>query len=198
MANLKEIAELAWRQLGGGTDESRFTLEEFVATAKVEYAWQYLQWLWAIYKQEGYYEIPGYLITESEPLPVKNNEIDISGLKIMRSIPDDRWLVNIGGLACGCEYIRVSAQKASLLCDDDSLDDDVKPYVIKGKKIEFLQGAHSKELTIMYVNNGEDAFDEDVIEVEDGMAGIVRNRLVEIYAGRTNPEDKTNNSSSNQ
>lgn len=194
MANLKEVSEAAWRQLGGGSDESRLTLEEVIATARVEYAWQMLQWVWREKKDEGFFNMPSHLASESM-LRIKNNEADISKLKALNAIPNEMWLLNIGGLTCDCQYIKSTVNQSQLLCDDDSLPEVSRTYIIIGKKIIFPKGTHATELPIIYANDGEDL--DESIEVDDAIAGIVRSRLIEIYTGKTTAEDRTNNSNSN-
>lgn len=193
--NLKEVANLAWLQIGGGTDESRVTLEEVIATARYEYAWQMLQLAWRERREEGTFYIPSYLAKEVE-LPIVNNQIDISKEPIMKGLPDERWLVNVGGIGCACEYVKSNINNAQVLCDDDSLGDMVKTYVVIGDKIVFPKGAHGSKLTIIYAHNGS-SLDENEITIDDSIGGIVRQRLVEIYLGKTTPEDRTNNSNAN-
>lgn len=192
--DLKSLVESAWLQLGGGTDESRIKLEAMIEDAKGLYAWEMLQWAWKERREEGFYLIPSHLSTEVE-LPVENNEIDISSLKMLKYLPQEMYLQNIGGLTCECEYIKTTINQAQLMCDDDSLPDNSKTYLIVGKKIKFPKGAHANKLSIIYANDGTDI--DDSLEVEDAMAGVVRVRLIELYAGKTIPEDKTNNTTSN-
>ena len=191
--SIEKVGNLCWLQLGGGTDESRLTLGEVIATAKLEYAWQMLQLAWREKRDEGMISLPSYLAEQVE-LPVVNNEIDISKLKILKGIPDEQWLMNIGGLTCECQYVKSTINMTQLLCDDDS-SGDMKTYVVIGNKIVFPKGTHAKELSIIYANNGEDL--NGNITIDDAIGGIVRDRVIEIYRGKTMPEDKTNNSNSN-
>jgi hypothetical protein len=193
MANLLEIANLAWDQLyPEGTDETPISFEAFLATAKGEYAYQFLLWYWKEKRDEGVFNIPGDLSTQSEPLPVVDDAIDISHLEILSRLPDDRWLQNIGGLTCGCRYVKSNINQSQLLCDDDSMGDNFKTYLIVGTKIIFPKGTHADKLPIIYANSGKDV--DGNIEVSDAIGGIVRTRLIEIYGGKTGKEDKTNNS----
>jgi hypothetical protein len=191
MADLKSIAELAWRQLyPNPSDETKISKEEFLATAKTEYAYQ----LWKLSKEEkreeGEFQMPSYLITESDPLPVVENAIDVSGLKILRGL--DTWLQNVGGLNCDCRYVKTTINHAQIFCGDDSMGDDVRTFLEVGNRIVFPQGTHEKEIRIMYANNGEEV--DDKILIDDTIGGVVRNRLIEIYGGKVGAEDKTNNS----
>lgn len=195
MANLLSIAEQAWGQLfPRPTDEEAVDREDFVATAKAEYAFQ----LWKKIKEDkllyGDCDIPSYLLSEKE-LDVVDNEIDISELKIMRSIDQELWLQGVGGIDCECQYIKSTLNHTKLLCGDDSLPDDAKPFYPFGKKIKFPKGAHNSKLTIQYANQGEEI--DDNIEVDDAIGGIVRTRLLEIYGGKIGTADTKNDSDPN-
>lgn len=195
MANLNSIAELFWRQLfPNPTDETSISLQEIIETAKGEYSYQYLLWYWKEKREEGSFNMPADLATEKE-FNVVNNEIDISGLEIMSRLPYDQWLVNLGGLTCECRYVKSNINQTQLLCEDDSLPEDYKPYLIIGKKIKFPKGTHADKITMIYANNGADA--DGNVEVADELAALVRRGLAEIYLAKINPEDKTNNSSAN-
>lgn len=196
MANLKETAELAYRQLFPNPgDETALDREDFVSTAKTEYAYQMLLMAWRNKSVDGEFIVPSYISREVEK-EVVNNEMDISDLEILKSLPSEMWLQNVGGINCGCKYVKTTINLSQLLCDDDSMADDVKTYYVIGKKIKFPKGVHAKKLPIIYANNGSD-LDADEIVVDDAMAGIVRTRLIEIYGGKTGAEDKTNNSNGN-
>jgi hypothetical protein len=188
---LNVISELAWRQLfPNPSDETRIKREEFVESAKALYALEMWKQSRDMKLLEGFFNIPSYLTTEKE-LDVVNDEIDISKLKVLRSLSDDAWLQNVGGFNCECHYIKSNMNHTQLLCDDDSLSG--RTYLVVGDKIKFPQGTHKDKLPIVYANNGSDLGD---IEIEDAMAGLVRIRLVELYAGKIGQEDKTNNSNS--
>lgn len=195
--NLLSIAELAWRQVFPNPgDESAITREEFIETAIGEYAYQMLLFYWKVIADEGYFIFPSNLLTEVS-LPVVNNTIDLSGLKVFRGLPSDLWLQNVGGIGCECEYVKSSINMSQLLCDDDAAPDDTRTYIPIGKQLKFPQGTHTTPLTIIYANQGE-GLDADTIEVDDAIGAIVRVRLIEIYAGKTGKEDTTNNSNSEQ
>ncbi len=192
MANLKSVAEQAWNQLFPRPgDEEAVDREDFVATAKGEFAYQ----LWKKIKEDkilyGDCEIPSYLLSEKE-LEVKDNEMDISELKIMRSIDQELWLQGIGGINCECIYVKSTLNQTKLLCDDDSLPDDARPFYPQGKKIKFPKGAHTTPLAIIYANQGEDI--DDYIEIDDAIAGIIRRELINIYGGKIGEEDAKNDS----
>lgn len=193
MANLNSVAELAWLQLyPHGSDEAAVTKEEFIETARLEAAYQLLLLLWKERREFGFFNIPTYLLSEKE-LEVVNDEMDISSLRIHRSFPSDLWLAQVGGLTCGCEYVRMDLNVAQLMCDDDSLADDARTYIVVGNKIKFPLGVHKNPLPVIYANRGE-----NLIEIDDAIAGIVRVRLIEIYGNKTGKEDVTNDSNSNQ
>lgn len=192
MANLLEIAELAWRQLfPGANDETAISKEEFIATARTEYGYQLWNKIMAEKREEGYLEIPTYLLSEKE-MDVVNNEISLVDIKIMRSLPAEVFIQNIGGIRCECKYVKSTLNLSQILCDDDSLPDGDRPFYIVGKKIKFPKGAHANKLPITYANSGEKGLDG--IEVDDVIGGIIRRSLIDIYGGKTGREDKTNNS----
>ncbi len=191
--SLNEIAELSFRQVFPNPgDETRIKKEEFISTARSIYAFEMWKMQMAEKALEGWFNIPSYLMTE-ETLDVVNNEIDISKLKILRSLTGDVWLQNIGGLTCECEYVRSTVNHTMLLCDDDSLPE--RTYIVVGNKIKFPKGVHTDKLPIIYANNGSKV--DENIEIDDAVAGIVRVRLVELYLGKTGVDDRTNNSNSN-
>jgi len=192
--NLLETCEVAWRQLfPNPSDEVAITLEEFISTGKTEYAYE--MWLKARNdkREDGSFDVPSNILVETD-LPISNNQMDISSLNILRSIPEEKWLQNIGGLKCGCEYVKSDINKIALLCDDDSLDDAAKTYYVVGNKIKFPLGTHATSLPIIYATSGEDINGE--IDIDDAIAGIIRTRLIDIYANRIGREDVTNNSNS--
>ena len=176
------------------TDETSISLQEIIETAKGEYSYQYLLWYWKEKREEGAFNVPANLATEEE-FDVINNEIDISGLEIMSRLPGDQWLLNIGGLTCDCRYVKSNINQTQLLCDDDSMPDTYKTYLIIGKKIKFPKGTHTTPLPIIYANSGKDADGE--VEVADELASLIRRGLAEIYLGKVNPSDKTNNTNNN-
>lgn len=198
MANLKSIAEAAWKQcFPNQGDEGKITREQFIATAKTEYAVQLWQKLMAEKAEDGIVQVPSYLLSEVT-LPVVDNQIDVSGLKIMRGIDStDIWLQDVGGPRCKCRYIRTSFNNYKLLCDDDSINSEDRLYYPGANKtIKFPQGTKDKELLVTYAGYGENI--NDSIEVDDIVGGIVRRSLVELYLGKTGTEDETNNSNSSQ
>ncbi len=195
MANLLSIAEQAWSQLfPRPTDEEAVDREDFVATSKSEFAYQ----LWKKIKEDkllyGECDIPSYLLSETE-LEVIDNKMDISSLKIMRSIDQELWLQDIGGPTCECPYVKSTLNLTKILCDDDSLPDNVKTFYPQGQKIIFPKGVHKSPLSIIYANQGEEI--DGRIEVDDALAGIVRTRLIEIYGGKIGSADTANDSDPN-
>lgn len=189
MANLKSIAESAWLQLyPRGSDEALITREQFIADAKIQYAYQMLLYYWAERNREGEFLIPSHLLTEVE-IDVVDNKMDISKLNVFRSLPSDIWLQNIGGIDCDCRYVRSSVNMAQLMCDDDSLG-DAKRYIPLSKIIKFPDGVHKTPLPVIYANMGETT---DVsVEVDDALGAIVREKLIQLYGGKTGEENKTN------
>ena len=196
MASLKEISELVWRQIGTANDEARITLEEVDAAAILEYAWQMLQMAWKNKRDEGEYIVPSYLLREGE-LIVKDNKADISKLGILKGLPSEMWLQNIGGIGCGCNYVKTTLNMAQLMCEDDSLDDDTKTYYVIGEEINFPKGTHKDTLPIIYANDGSDLNSED-ISIDESVGNLVRQALLASYLGKTTPKDVTNNSNPNE
>lgn len=195
MASLLEISELAFRQVyPNPTDETPISLQEFISSAKLEYSYQFLLWYWKEKATEGTFDMPAELSTEVE-LPVVNNEMDISDLDIMSRLPNSLWLQNIGGLTCECKYVKSNINQTQLLCDDDSMPDIYKTYLIIGNKIKFPKGTHTTPLSIIYANSGKQIGED--IEVMPEIGALVRNKLVDMYAGRIGMADKTNNTNSN-
>lgn len=191
MANLNSIAELVWRQLfPDPTVQTKTKKEEVQASAKTEYAYQLWLKLMADKREDGYIEAPSYLLSEVE-LDVEDNEIDISDLKIMRGLPWEIWLQNLGGINCDCRYVKSTVNLAQVLCDDDSLGDSDKTFYVVGKMIKLPKGAHKDKLPLIYANSGESV--DGKIEVDDTIGGIVRRSLFELYGGRIGNADKTNN-----
>lgn len=195
MANLKEIAELAWGQLFPNPgDENAVDREDFIETAKTRYAYEMWRKIKEDKREYGECDIPSHLLEEAE-LSVADNEMDLSTLEIMRGIDEELWLQDVGGISCECTYIKSSVNKWKLLCDDDSLPDDARVYYPLGKKLVFPLGAHANSVKIVYAKRGEDV--DDVIEVDDVIGDIVRRGLIDTYGGKVGAEDKKNDSNSN-
>lgn len=192
--NLKEIAELAWQQLyPKGFTGTPIPKESFIRTAVSEFAYQQLLMAWKEKNDTGEFNVPSYLLTEVEK-EITENEMDISDIIYFKSLPQEVWLTNIGGVMCGCKYVKSTINLTQLLCDDDCLGDDVRTYYQVGQKLKFPQGTHKSPLTIIYANSGENI--DGNIEVDEAIGAIVRTRLIEIYAGKTGAEDETNNQNS--
>lgn len=196
MASLKETAELAWLQVFPlANDETPITKEQFISDAKTQYSWE----VWRLSKeekaQEGVFNIPSSLMTEVS-LDVKDNKIDISELNVLRSLTNDKWLINIGGLTSKCKYIASNVNNAQLLEDDDSLPDDSKTYLVVGNSIQFPHGTFKNPESIIYANNGL-SLDAEEVQIDDSLAAIIRTKLIDIYQ-RKEPVDNTNNSNANK
>lgn len=192
---IQAIAELAWRQIfPNPKDEVSITKEEFIETAKLEYATQ----VWQFNRDEKYLSGENNInpvLLSDKTLPVKDKKIDISSLGALRSLPNHTWIQSLGETGCvECQYTIMDLNGYRLLCDDDSRDPEKKPAIVQGKSIFFPEGAHTPEVFIVYANTGSDLNEET--EVDDAIGGRVRRALVDIY-GRKSPEDKTNNSNSN-
>lgn len=196
MSSLKEIAELVQRQVSTANDESKLTVEEVEASAILEYAWQTLQMAWKEKRENGEYIIPSTLLREEE-LTVINGAADISELPILKALPSEMWLQNIGGIGNPCEYIKSTVNMAQLMTGDDSLPDNVRTYYVLGNKIRFPSGAHSKTVSVIYANDGSD-LDADDVQCDEAIGALVRERLLQSYLGKVAPQDVTNNENPNQ
>lgn len=195
MPSLQSIAEVAWRQVFPNPgDETDITKEEFIETARGQYAWE----VWRIAKEEkrseGLYNVPSNLMT-STSLDVKDNKIDLTGLNILRALPNDTWLVNVGGLVTKCKYIASTINTTQLLEDDDSLPEDSKTYLVVGNEIVFPKGVYSTPIPIIFANNGL-SLNEEEVEVDDAIGAIIRTKLIDIYS-KKGAKDETNNNNAN-
>lgn len=194
MGNLLEQAELVFRNLNpNASAQSAIKKEEVIATSISEYAaamWIYSKEQAAI---DGGFEIPSELLTEVE-LDVKDNTIDLTGLHILRSLSNDQWLQNIGGIGCDCRYIKSSLALEKKLCDDDSVG-NARTYYPSGKKILFPRGTHANKIKIIYANMGTD-IDPKTIEANDYVLSKVRDKLYQLYGIKV-PADTTANSNPN-
>jgi hypothetical protein len=195
--SLQSVAELAWRQLfPNPKDETAITKEEFIETARSEYAYQ----MWKLAKEEksseGVFNIPSQLLSEAD-VQVIDNRADISDLEILRSLPDDMWIQNVGGLDCECMYVRTNVNHNQLMCDDDSIGDNSRTFLMIGNIILFPKGVHKNPIRLIYANNGID-IDDSSVAVDDAIGGIIRTKLIEIYGGKIGKEDVTNNTNDNE
>jgi hypothetical protein len=196
MSNLLEISESAWRQIfPNPSDETSLSREEFLSTARGEYAYQMQLYYWSEKQREGSFEIPSHLLTPVE-LPVLDNEVDISSLNVFRSFGIDSYIQSVGGLTCSCEYVKSSVNRRKLFSNFESIDDNVRPYIPLKNKLLFPKGTHANPIKIIYINKGERVGNDE--EIDDHIGAIVRSRLIEIYGGKINKEDVTNNTNSNQ
>lgn len=197
MANLLEIAELAWGQLfPHGSDEAPITKEEFITTAKIQYPLQ--MWVQArnVKNEEGVFDVPPNILVQSDPLPVKNNEIDLSGLSIMYGLPNQAWLQNIGGLTCNCNYVKSTVNNSQIFKDvDDGLPEGTKTYYALGKKLIFPKGTHADKLTIIYASNGVE--NDGLYEVDDVVGAMIQQQLILIYTNKIGKQDKSNDGNPN-
>lgn len=194
MPTIKSIGELCYRQFFPNPgDESAIDREEFIETAVSIYA----RSVWLQEKIErrenGLWNVPSELLTEVE-LEVVDNQIDLTDLNILRSLSNDKWLQNIGGLTCECEYVGSNVNMTQLVCDDEFQEG--KTYIIIGNKIKFPQGTHATPLSIIYANNGLGVDGIEDIEIDGSLAATVREQLMNLYA-KKGQEDLTNNSNSN-
>ncbi|MEO6638045.1 MAG: hypothetical protein ABIN25_07195 [Ginsengibacter sp.] len=192
---MKSISELAFRAIFPNPgDETSVTRQEFLAAAKLQYAYQYLLLYWKMRREEGYFTMPSHLLVQ-ESFEVINNEVDISCIKTFRAIGDDAFLISVGGLTCSCTYVKTNVNRKLLLCDDNSLPDGERTFLVLGKKIIFPKGAHTSPIEIIYASTGDNLKDDT--EVEESVGAMVYEKLLELYGrNKLGLEDVTNNSSS--
>lgn len=198
MATINSIAELAYRQVFPNPSIQNAThLGEFIATAKLLFADRtFYDWKEKM-ATVGEYDIPSSLLVPVE-LDVVNNRIDIKGLKIMRGIGgSETWIKAVGGINCDCDYVKHTLNTAQILCTDE-YDGNMKPYIPFSNYILFPKGLHNdaKKIEITYVSDGTSI--DDSIQVDDVIGSWVRQKLVDMYLGKHEKEDKTNNNNSNQ
>lgn len=193
--NIKEIAALAHSQaFPKNGARAAIDIVEFERTAISEWAYQTLLMAWKEKAEEGYFEVPSYLLAEVEK-DVVENEMDISDLKYFKSLPTELWLQQIGENDCECRYIKSTLNLTQLLCDDDSLSDADRTYFPLGKKLKFPKGVHKTPLKIVYATMGSD--EHGIIEVSEAIGALIRQRLNEMYIGKRMPVDVTNNNNEN-
>jgi len=195
MAVLQEIAQIVFNRINPNPDdESAVKLGEVIASARHFYATT--MWTRAMQEKqtEQFYEVPSHLITEVEK-DVIDNTIDISDLPILKALPNDSWLLNVGGLVCGCEYIRTTVNRNKLLCDDVALE-AFRTCLVIGNIIRLPKGAHKSKLPVMFANDGSSITDP-LIYIDDSVAGILMDKLQDAYnLPRIGKEDETNDSNS--
>ena len=139
MGTIKEIAEIFWKQLGDGSDETRIELDEIDARARYEYAYQMLLLAWKEKREEGSYQVPSEILSFVTK-KVVDNKIDISDLGTLRGLPMEVWLQSIGGIKSDCRYIKSTINHSKILVDDDGLADHDKTFYVVGDKIIFPRG----------------------------------------------------------
>lgn len=192
--NLKEIAESSWRQLNPNPSNTPHnSKEEFIASARHLYATEVLAQYRIQKAAEGEFEVPAIVLEERE-FDVQDNEIIIPARDILTSLPLEQWLQDVGGDMCGCRYIKTSLNTYKQIGDDDCTGDAKVYYPIgseEGMKIKFPKGVHKSKLTVIYASKSRKIFDS--LEIEDGLAGIIRIKLIDLYGGKTGREDVTNN-----
>lgn len=194
MASLKEIAQLAHEQIfSRSNDEAAISLEQFITTAKTQYAWE----IWRMSKEEkrdeGVYNIPSVLLTPTTLKVDESGIADISNLNPLRSLTNDKWIVNMGGVL-SCKYIASNINNMQLLDDDDSLGEDAKRYYVTANQIRFPDGVFKNPVEMIYANDGL-SLDEKEYFIDDVIAAVLRTKLIDIYKNK-GEEDLTNNSNS--
>lgn len=195
MGTLKEIAEIFWKQIGGGSDESRIELDEIDARARYEYAYQMMLLAWKEKREDGSYNVPSEILSPAI-IKVINKKADISDLGILRALPQEMWLQSINGVKTDCKYIKSTLNHSKILVDDDGLAESDKIFYVVGNIISFPRGAEN-EVEIIYANNGEEINSNEVY-ISESLGALVMERLSAMYMGKIAPADTTNNSNPNQ
>lgn len=193
MTSLKEIVQAAYEIVYPmPSDETPIKKEAFMVTAKAELAFNY----WKISKErkntEGYFEVDSHLMTTID-LPVVNNKLQLANLPILRSLENDRWLIQLGDFG-SCTFTKTSINQIKLYQGNDSLPDNEIVYVIIGNEIRFDREIKQKTLSLTYANEGDD-INADV-QIDGVLGAIVMRSLLDIYQ-KKNPTDTTNNSNPN-
>lgn len=193
MAELKELAQSVYDQcFPNASIQTSIKVDHVLVEAKARLAYE--MWLQAKIeeREDGFWEVPTPLLREAE-IEIKNNEADISSLKVFRSFKGDTWIQSVGD--CDCPYMKMSLNVSKMLCGDDEYIGNSRPFVVVGKKLKFPKGAHSKSLPIVYASNGDDV--EDDMEVDDSLAALVSDYLWKRFTNRL-PEDRSNDSNTNR
>lgn len=190
---LQETAELVFRQLfPNPSDETSITLEEFIATAKSEYAYT----IWTLNRKElqetGENNVPPILLS-TEELVIEDKIADISEISALRSLQGNSWIQFIGTLG-ECSYVVMDLNKYKLLQDDESRN-ETKAAVILGSQIYFPDGVYKSKEQIIFANTGENL--DNRTPIDGAVAGVLRRSLFDIYSKKV-AEDKTNNSNSDE
>jgi len=194
LADLLSIAQVCYDQLfPNGETNTALKVEHFIEAAKTRYAFEMFILSKEMKRSEGGWDIPDNLLRQ-ETITIKDNEADISALKVFKSPDGGYWISQLGDLGCECGYTKHSINMSNILCDDE-YHGNSKPYVIIGKKIKFPFGAHGSTAPIVFASNGEDVDGE--IEVDDALGDRVSEYLYKKFSGRL-PEDRTINSNSNK
>ena len=188
MASLYSIAELVWRQIHPRPgDETGVLKQEVIASAKVEYGGIIAV---AAYQKRSVeeFEVPSEIVDFADiDVDVKTGTADISGLKIIRALPNDLWWIALTGK---CHYVKTNAASVHLFAPDNT--GKVRVYATKNKLI-FPEGVSESKLSFVFAGTGQV---DDYIEMPDEFGSMLRDRLEKIYLGKIGKEDLTNNAAS--
>jgi hypothetical protein len=191
--SLWTISELAFRQIYGEGGETKNTLEEFVETAKDEYASQVFN-MWLTLKNDEDLSLLEGLLHQS-PYPVQNlpNIIGEDSLYIQLdveifSLPRD---LGVFAVHAGKEKLTKGTFATKNLFASDPGE---KIYYRLGDKLFFPDGfsaPNQKEVMVTFISL--DLIDDD-LRVPDFLATPIRDKLFNLYGkGLELPEDPTDN-----
>lgn len=191
--SLWTIAELAWRQINpGGKDEAKNTLEEFVETAKDEYASAAFS-LWIELRNETDFSIIEQLLTRKK-YEVKE---DINGLytdleTTIMDFPRDLGLFKV-------VPPKQDPLTKTTLGTYDLFKEDTgeKTYYRISKQIFYPDGFEIPTKEVMITLVSSDFIDEE-IEIPDTLASRVRDAVLKKYLSTNQiQQDETNNKNAN-
>lgn len=185
---LNEIAENVWRQaFPRPGDETAVPKWVVLNTAKLEYAG--IIAIDAMQKRMmSEFELPSELL-QTAVLKVSKDDFevkaDISDLPIVRAIPNDMWWLDLRGK---CEYMKTTARDAMIY--DAANTPKIRAYPTRNS-IVFPEGTPESEVRLYFAGFGEVNTE---MQINADLAAMVRQRLDQIYLGRPQKEDLTNNS----
>lgn len=188
MPTLKQVAQLEYdRIFPNSDDDTSLTIHDFVETARQEYSFL----AWRMYLEEkrmdGESEVSSN-IQATAKVEIKNGEIDISSLNILRALPGDVWLRELS--PANGTFVKTTSNNRKLI-DDEDIGGGTRFYV-EGDKIKFTSKVADQPATMVYASNNVDGSDN----IDEKMASLIRAKLREIY-DQPMPENKTSDNNPN-
>jgi hypothetical protein len=195
--SLWTIAELAWRQINpGGSDEAKNTLEEYVETAKDEFANILYQSYKAGQGDADYSLLEAFLQTKLYELKEDADglyvELDVDVI----NLPNDMGVWQVRPKGRKTQPLTKTTAISRNLFDNDPTE--VRSYYREGRLIRFPDGVDCPGATAMKVTLATMDDMEDKNEVPEGFATPIRNALLQKYGGTISvPSNDTNNQNAN-